>query len=155
MSEVIEEIAEENIEVVEEKRKFYVQLNEENGKQYFSGNWSTIGNMPNAVEVAELPPTSKNAKCYYLEDGVWTLDEDKENVMIAEKEARMDLINTQRNIAMSKKELSDSDYKVLKCAEEAIKKLLSIYPDLELPYNFESLCEERQSERDNINELES
>lgn len=154
MSEIIEEIAEENIEVEEEKRKFHVQLNEENGRKYFSGTWSTIGYIPNAVEVDELPPTNENAKCYYLEDGVWVFDEEKENVMIAEKEARTDLINTQRNIAMSKKELSDSDYKVLKCAEEAIKKLLSIYPDLELPYDFESLCEERQNERDNVNELE-
>ena len=51
-------------------------------------------------------------------------------------------------IERMKSELQESDYKVIKCAEE-----LTI--GAEMPYDVESLHNERQALRDKINELES
>ena len=47
-----------------------------------------------------------------------------------------------------KSELQESDYKVIKCAE-------AMAVGAEMPYNVESLHNERQALRDKINELES
>ena len=47
-----------------------------------------------------------------------------------------------------KSELQESDYKVIKCAE-------AMAVGVEMPYNVESLHNERQALRDKINELES
>ena len=47
-----------------------------------------------------------------------------------------------------KSELQESDYKVIKCAE-------ALTIGAELPYDVESLHNERQALRDKINELES
>ena len=47
-----------------------------------------------------------------------------------------------------KSELQESDYKVIKCAE-------AMTIGAELPYDVESLHNERQALRDKINELES
>ena len=47
-----------------------------------------------------------------------------------------------------KSELQESDYKVIKCAE-------AIAVGAEMPYDMESLHNERQALRDKINELES
>ena len=47
-----------------------------------------------------------------------------------------------------KSELQASDYKVIKCAE-------ALTIGAEMPYNMESLHNERQALRDKINELES
>lgn len=47
-----------------------------------------------------------------------------------------------------KSELQESDYKVIKCAE-------AMAVGVEMPYDVESLHNERQALRDKINELES
>lgn len=55
--------------------------------------------------------------------------------------------NIQSEIERLKFELQESDYKVIKCAE-------AMTIDAEMPYNAESLHNERQALRDKINELE-
>ena len=52
------------------------------------------------------------------------------------------------DIESLKSELQESDYKVIKCAE-------AMAVGVEMPYNVESLHNERQALRDKINELES
>ena len=52
------------------------------------------------------------------------------------------------DIESLKSELQSSDYKVIKCAE-------AMAVGVEMPYNVESLHNERQALRDKINELES
>ena len=52
------------------------------------------------------------------------------------------------DIESLKSELQESDYKVIKCAEE-------ICLNAEMPYNMTELHNERQALRDKINELES
>lgn len=51
-------------------------------------------------------------------------------------------------IAQLKAQLSQSDYKIIKCAEAQLA-------GLELPYDIQELHTERQAIRDRINELES
>lgn len=51
-------------------------------------------------------------------------------------------------IKFLKEQLSGSDYKVIKCSEYALK-------GKALPYDIDSLYEERQKVRDMINELEA
>lgn len=53
----------------------------------------------------------------------------------------------QERIVRLKQALTDSDYKVIKCAEAQMA-------GIELPYNITELHEERQELRDMINELE-
>ena len=52
------------------------------------------------------------------------------------------------DIESLKSELQESDYKVIKCAE-------AMSVGAEMPYDVESLHNERQALRDKINELES
>ena len=52
------------------------------------------------------------------------------------------------DIESLKSELQESDYKVIKCAE-------AMTIGAEMPYDVESLHNERQALRDKINELES
>ena len=52
------------------------------------------------------------------------------------------------DIESLKSELQESDYKVIKCAE-------AMAVGAEMPYDVESLHNERQALRDKINELES
>ena len=52
------------------------------------------------------------------------------------------------DIESLKSELQSSDYKVIKCAE-------AMAVGVEMPYNVESLHNERQALREKINELES
>lgn len=52
------------------------------------------------------------------------------------------------DIESLKSELSDSDYKVIKCAE-------AMAVGAEMPYDVAALHKERQALRDRINELES
>lgn len=62
-----------------------------------------------------------------------------------ERDRRSELI---LDIESLKSELQESDYKVIKCAE-------AIAVGAEMPYDVESLHNERQALRDKINELES
>ena len=62
-----------------------------------------------------------------------------------ERDRRSELI---LDIESLKSELQESDYKVIKCAE-------ALTIGAEMPYDVESLHNERQALRDKINELES
>ena len=71
------------------------------------------------------------------------LDAEEYKISIDEQQA-----NIQMEIKRLKSELQESDYKVIKCAE-------AIAVGAEMPYDMESLHNERQALRDKINELES
>ena len=68
------------------------------------------------------------------------------------EEYKISIDEKQENIHMEiehlKSELQESDYKVIKCAE-------AMAVGIEMPYDVESLHNERQALRDKINELES
>ena len=68
------------------------------------------------------------------------------------EEYKISIDEQQANIHMEiehlKSELQESDYKVIKCVE-------AMAVGIEMPYNVESLYNERQTLRDKINELES
>lgn len=63
-------------------------------------------------------------------------------------EKKLDKAKINYKISELKQQLSDSDYKITKCYEATII-------GNELPYNIETLHEERQKIRDEINRLES
>ena len=71
------------------------------------------------------------------------LDAEEYKISIDEQQA-----NIQMEIKRLKSELQESDYKVIKCAE-------AMTIGAELPYDVESLHNERQALRDKINKLES
>lgn len=62
-------------------------------------------------------------------------------------DVEVDTIAIMSSIDDLKKQLSDSDYKVIKCYEASLA-------GEELPYNMQELHQERQSLRERINELE-
>ena len=69
-------------------------------------------------------------------------DAEEYKISIDEQQA-----NIQMEIERIKSELQESDYKVIKCAE-------ALTIGAEMPYDVESLHNERQALRDKINELE-
>lgn len=60
---------------------------------------------------------------------------------------KINLINNQNQISNLKKELSSTDYKIIKCYEYELA-------GLEAPYNIDIIHVERQEIRDKINILE-
>ncbi len=76
---------------------------------YFTGRWSSIGDIENSVEVSNLPDTlaSETEKiCYRYEDGSWVFDEERyqtllnEQYMSALEEAKAERIaETKRGLA--------------------------------------------------------
>lgn len=63
-------------------------------------------------------------------------------------EKKFDKKKVETEIDTLKAELSDSDYRIIKCYEAALQKT-------DTPYDVDTLCAERQALRDKINELES
>lgn len=57
-------------------------------------------------------------------------------------------IEIQKTIDDYKKELADTDYKIIKCTEYSMV-------DRQLPYDISALHQERQAVRDIINEMEA
>ena len=51
-------------------------------------------------------------------------------------------------------DLSTNDYKIIKCMEEALIFLKKKFPEMKLPYDIDSLHNERQIVRDVINRME-
>ena len=64
-----------------------------------------------------------------------------------EKQAELILIQNMREIAVLKEQLTETDYKIIKCSEYQLT-------GLEMPYDIAVLHTERQTLRDRINELE-
>ena len=124
-----------------------VQLNEQG---YFTGNYAILGDIENSIEVESLPPyeydSLKQQSCK-LVDGNWVLDEEHYNQLVSEFEAKKTEQQKQMKIAQLQQQLNDTDYKIIKCQEYSLA-------GLELPYNIEELHTQRQSIRDQINELQ-
>lgn len=117
---------------------------------YFTGNYAVIGDVPNSIEVESLPPyeydSLKQQSCK-LVDGNWVLDEEHYNQLVSEFEAKKTEQQKQMKIVQLQQQLNDTDYKIIKCQEYSLA-------GLELPYNIEELHTQRQSVRDQINELQ-
>ena len=128
---------------------YRVQLDETG---YWNGNYCTIGNMPNTVEVDALPEQRDHIKqkAYRYDSDAKTLifDEDKYNSLLAETDAEKSKQAKLAEIDNLKAELSSTDYKVIKCAECSIS-------GEEMPYDVETLHKDRQALRDKINQLEA
>lgn len=77
--------------------------------------------------------------CYHLANGKLILDKSK--VREQKQKEEDDFL-----IAKYQKELAETDYKIIKCYEYQLS-------HLELPYDIETLHQQRQALRDKINEL--
>lgn len=117
---------------------------------YFTGNYCTIGDLPNSVEVEGLPNEADRYKSlsYQLIDGKWVFNEHRYQEIIAEKENEDQKRQKQQLIDDLKQELSDADYKIIKCSEARLI-------GEELPYDVYLLHTERDAVRDKINELKA
>lgn len=75
---------------------------------YYTGQFSTVGNLENSVEVENLPDIYSDIlkqKSYKFEDGSWAFDEQKYNSLVnAESEEALNQIKAAK-ISESKKEL--------------------------------------------------
>ena len=142
---------------------FAIILDEENYIKSYSDKFRT----PESVLVDSIPDESdpEKFKCYQYIDGDFVFNNDKwaeieakaqekaeaeakaQEEAEAEREAMAELEEIRRQISDLKATLEQSDYKIIKCQEYA-------FIGLELPYDVEALHAERQSLRDQINELE-
>ena len=112
---------------------------------YFTGNYAKIGDIEGGIEVSELPPMedSKKMLAYKLENKKWVFDENKyQEILNRETEEKK-----QAKIKALQRELTESDYKIIKCNEYKLA-------ELEMPYNIEVLHKQRQALRDEINKLQ-
>lgn len=91
-------------------------------------------------EGSELDFILKNSGYLKFENNNFILDEESYN--------KTNIIsNNQSKIKILKSQLSDSDYKIIKCYEAFMRQL-------PLPYNLEELCAQRDLLRSEINQLE-
>lgn len=77
-------------------------------------------------------------------------------VLISEEEAR-DILDKEDKIFQihkAKQDLKDSDYKIIQCLEIYLASLEDILPSLNLPYDIQSLHQERDNLRNLINTYE-
>lgn len=112
---------------------------------YFTGNYAKIGDIDGGVKVTELPPMEDTKKmlAYKFENEKWIFDEEKyQEILNRETEEKK-----QAKIKALQRELTESDYKIIKCNEYKLA-------GLELPYDIEELHKQRQALRDEINELQ-
>lgn len=111
---------------------------------------------PGSILIDSLPDETDPEKlsCYKYKDNKLVFDAAKWATIQAEKikaeaerAAHAAINEIQGKINEFKADLESSDYKIIKCFEYSLL-------NLELPYDLESLHEERQAMRDKINELE-
>ena len=144
-----EEVAEviEKVNEVQSKQKPSVLLDEDG---YWTGQYALLGGLDGGVEVDSLPEESDRQKqmCYkLLEDGTWMFDEYKYNSILEEQKKASQIKEIRKKIAELKKQLSETDYQIIKCYEYSLA-------GMELPYDITTLHEERQAIRDEINAIE-
>lgn len=98
------------------------------------------------VLVDEIPDEKDPEKlsCYRLINSRFEFDVDKWDKIKSEREKAA----KSKKIDELKKDLADTDYKIIKCMEYYMN-------DLELPYDLEKVHTERQALRDQINALEA
>ncbi len=121
---------------------YYVLLSD---GSYFTGCYSQDTDLVGSVICNSIPPIDNpKAICSYRYNGLgWDLDEGKYQAVLDAENAELIL----EQINQLKQQLSDSDPKIIKCYEaQLIGK--------PLPYDINSLIADRQSIRDQINQLE-
>lgn len=114
-------------------------------KGYFTGNYAVEGKIVGGIEISELPPyedIKRQISCKF-ENEKWIFDEEKyQEILNRETEEKK-----QAKIKALQRELTESDYKIIKCNEYKLA-------ELEMPYNIEVLHKQRQALRDEINKLQ-
>ena len=114
-------------------------------KGYFTGNYAVEGKIVGGIEISELPPyedIKRQISCKF-ENEKWIFDEEKyQEILNRETEEKK-----QAKIKALQRELTESDYKIIKCNEYELA-------GLELPYDIEELHKQRQALRDEINKLQ-
>ena len=115
---------------------------------YFNGNYSNLsivdnGFITNGINCDSLPPsTGIEQMSYKLVNNEWVYDDSKfqELNVIKQKENNFIIIEEK------KRQLAMSDYKIIKCYES---QLLGV----DMPYDFITLINERNTIRNEINNL--
>lgn len=109
---------------------------------------TSITRMANSTqEELDKLPDPEFQDCYKYIDEQFILDEEKYNTKLQNKNRLINNIDIQKQIFELKTELSDGDYKIIKCYEAQLV-------GKELPYNIEEIYVEREEIRQQINELE-
>lgn len=106
----------------------------------------TINGLVSQEELSTIPD-AEFQDCYRYIDGEFILDELKYQRRLETKNKDVERNKVNRLVNVLKKELNDSDYKVIKCYEAQ----LAGEP---LPYNMEEVHAYRNEIRSKINELE-
>lgn len=112
---------------------------------YYTGSFATIGSIEGGIEISELPPyktIEEQISCKY-ENSKWIFDEEKYQEIQNQKSAE----EKEQKIVELQSQLNETDYKIIKCNEYSLA-------GLELPYDIETLHNERQALRDEINKLQ-
>lgn len=123
---------------------YKIEIDENN---YLTGNWAQIGGSRDWVDVEKLPEREP-FNCNKYENGEYIFDEEKEKSFINDEKIQQKIYEAKNEIDSIKKQLFDTDYQVIKCAEYS-------QAGLEAPYDVEELHKTRQALRDKINELEN
>lgn len=123
---------------------YKIELDENN---YLTGNWAQIGGSRDWVDVDKLPEREP-FNCNKYENGEYIFDEEKEKSLINDEKIQQKIYEVKNEIDNIKKQFSDTDYQVIKCAEYS-------QTGLEVPYDVDELHKARQALRDKINLLEN
>ena len=119
--------------------------------KYWTGEYAVLGGLDNGIEVDTLPE-EKDAlkqKSYKLnDDNTWVFDEEKYQSLLEKKNSAKATREKKKEIAQLEKQISGTDYKIIKCYEYSLV-------GEELPYDVTALHTERQAIRDEINSLEA
>ena len=99
---------------------------------------------PEAIPLGEEITVEKDGKIITKKKQIWEEDDFEEIFIYTLRPAK----TTEEKIAELKTQLSDTDYKIIKCSEYQLV-------GKEAPYDIATLHAERQAIRDEINELES
>jgi hypothetical protein len=124
--------------------KIYVLVNEDGFiDSYF------LDPQPMAIEITleDGFDISKLQYCKY-ENGKLIYSQERESALKEQEAKDKSQCATKQEIESLKAELTETDYKIIKCSEYQLA-------GLELPYDIATLHAERQALRDRINELEA
>lgn len=123
---------------------YKIELDENN---YLTGNWAQIGGSRDWTDV-DILPEREPFNCNKYENGEYIFDVEKEKSLINDEKIQQKIYEVKNEINNIKKQLSDTDYQVIKCAEYS-------QTGLEAPYDVDELHKTRQALRDKINLLEN
>ena len=136
--------------------KVYIRLNEDSAITDVNSS-AFLSDLAGYIEIDEgMGDKYHHAQGNYLEKGLFDefgcynyklVDGAVIERATEEKQAELILIQNMREIAVLKEQLTETDYKIIKCSEYQLT-------GLEMPYDIAVLHTERQTLRDRINELE-